>query len=322
MKTISKLLTITLNPAIDLACTVPGLTLGQVNRVIDYQHDAGGKGVNIAALLRKFDLQVAATGFLGSDNQEIFETLFRNERIEDLFVRIPGSTRIGIKILDPKSHSTTDLNFPGLSPEQEHVEALIDVIRKQLQDTAAVIIAGSLPPGVEAGVVGKLVTMIKECGSRVFVDTSGEALTSAIEAKPTFIKPNIDELSEYLGRTVRSEREIFTEAEKLIRSGVETVVVSLGERGALFVEKEEAYYTTPPSIDVVSTVGAGDALVGSMAAGMMLNLSLRERAKMATAISAAVVTQAGPGLKSIGEARLLEQQVDIDNVTISGGANE
>lgn len=318
----SKILTVTLNPAIDLACSVRGLTLGQVNRVTGSQSDAGGKGVNIAVLLRKFDLQVAATGFLGGDNPEIFEKLFRKEQIEDLFVRVPGFTRTGVKILDPESHTTTDLNFPGLSPEPNHMEALLDVIGQQLKFTAAVIIAGSLPPGVEAGTIGKLVTMIKKRGVKVFVDTSGEALVSAIEAAPTFIKPNIDELSEYLGHTVQSKNEILAEAEKLIRRGVETVVVSLGEQGALFVEKGESYYTTPPSIDAVSTVGAGDAVVGSMATGMMLNLSLKERARMATAISAAVVSQASPGLVSLAAARLLERQVGIDNAKPSGGLNE
>jgi len=322
MTTKRKLLTVTLNPAIDLACNVPALTLGAVNRVTDSRSDAGGKGVNIAGLLRKFDLPVAATGFLGSDNGEIFEKFFSNNEIEDLFVRVPGVTRTGIKILDPQAHTTTDLNFPGLSPAPEYIEILFTLIKQQLKETGAVIIAGSLPPGVDHGIVGELIALIKANGVKVFVDTSGAALKSAIDATPTFIKPNIDELSGYLGRTVQDEREILAEAEKFTRLGIETVVVSLGVRGALFVEKGEACMATPPSIDAVSTVGAGDAMVGTMVAGMMLNLSLRERARLATAVSAAVVTQAGPGLASLEKARLLEQQVEIHDVTNSGGADE
>jgi 1-phosphofructokinase len=316
-----KILTVTLNPAIDLTCSVPGLTLGGVNRVTDSRSDAGGKGVNIAGLLRKFKLPVGVTGFLGSDNPELFEKFFKNNEIEDLFVRLPGITRTGIKILDPQSHTTTDLNFPGLSPAPEHMERLIGIIKRQLTETAAVIIAGSLPPGVGHEIVGELVAMAKKNGIKVFVDTSGAALTSAIDARPTFIKPNIDELSEYLGHPIKDKREILVEAEKFTRLGIETVVVSLGAQGALFVEKEEAYYATPPAINAVSTVGAGDAMVGSMIAGMMLNLSLRDRARLATAVSAAVVTQAGPGLASLEKARLFEQQVEIHDTKNSGGAN-
>lgn len=321
MQTQSKLITVTFNPAIDLGCRVPGLTLGQVNRVQSFQSDAGGKGVNIARLLRQFDIEVSATGFLGSDNAEIFEKLFLDTRIEDCFVRIPGTTRTGIKILDPETRSTTDLNFPGLSPQPDHLEELFSVVEQQLHDSAAVIIAGSLPPGVAPVIVGEMVSMVKNRGVKVYVDTSGEPLSCAIEARPSFIKPNLDEFSEYLGRPLKGRGEILDEAKKLISTGIETVVVSLGERGALFVEQDTSYFMTPPKIEAVSTVGAGDAVVGTMAAGREMKLSLLERARLATAVSAAVVTQVGPGLATLAKARALETQVVIGEKPMSGGRN-
>jgi 1-phosphofructokinase len=322
MPALAKLITVTFNPAIDLACNVPGLTLGQVNRVREFQSDAGGKGVNIARLLRLFNLEVSATGFLGRDNTGIFEKLFRNTGIEDRFVRVPGTTRTGIKMLDPKTQSTTDLNFPGLSPGPEHLKEFFEVIERQLHETAVVIIAGSLPPAVSPEVVGTLVSMIKNRGSKVYVDSSGPALSSAIEARPTLIKPNLDELSEYLGYQLENNDEIVNEVKKLLRLGIETVVVSLGERGSIFAEKDKVLFATPPPIEAVSTVGAGDAIVGSMAAGMVLKLPLRERARLATSVSAAVVTQPGPGLASLNGARVLEKQVAINDQNNSGGTDE
>lgn len=314
MMTKMKLMTVTLNPAIDLACSVPGLKLGEVNRVVDFRSDAGGKGVNIARLLRQFGYPVISTGFLGTENSDIFEKHFQANQIEDLYVRVPGVTRTGIKVLDPDNQTTTDLNFPGLSPSSDDLDRLSLIIEQQLGDTVAVIIAGSLPPGVRPEFIGELVRLIKNNDVKVFVDTSGDALSEAIDAGPSFIKPNLEELIEYLGRPLKEKQEILNEAKKLIERGIETVVVSLGEKGALFVEANEAFFTIPPKVEVVSTVGAGDAVVGSMAAGMVKPLSLRERARLATAVSSAVVTHAGPGLSSADEARAYENQVLIEEI--------
>jgi 1-phosphofructokinase family hexose kinase len=318
----TKILTVTLNPAVDLACTVPGFTLDQVNRAVSFRSDAGGKGVNIAGLLRLFDLEVGATGFLGLENPDIFEKLFKDKGIEDTFVRIPGSTRIGIKILDSTKQTTTDINLPGLSPGTEQLDQLFDVVERQLQDTVMVIIAGSLPPGVPTDTVGQMVKLIKSHHVKIFVDTSGPALAHAIKAIPTLIKPNLEELAEYLGHPLKNNREILREAKKLIDTGIETVVVSLGECGALFVEKDASFFTTPPIVKVVSTVGAGDAMVGGMAAGLAKSLSLQERARLATAVSAAVVTQPGPGLSSLAGVRSIERQVVVINENPNGGTDE
>jgi 1-phosphofructokinase family hexose kinase len=322
MKEKTKILTVTLNPAVDLACTVPGFALDQVNRAVSFRSDAGGKGVNIARLLRLFGLEVGATGFLGRENQEIFEKLFKDQRIEDTFIRIPGSTRIGIKILDTTTQTTTDINLPGLTPGTEQLVRLFDTVERQLQDTSMVIVAGSLPPGVPTDTIGRLVELIKSRQVKVFVDTSGPALAHAIKARPTLIKPNLEELAEYLGHPLNDNREILREAKKLIDTGIETVVVSLGERGALFVEKDASFFTTPPAVEVVSTVGAGDAMVGSMAAGLAKSLSLQERARLATAVSAAVVTQPGPGLLSLAGIGSIEHQVVIKNENPDGGTDE
>ncbi|SHJ36343.1 fructose-1-phosphate kinase [Malonomonas rubra DSM 5091] len=316
-----KIVTITLNPAIDLACTVPGFTYGAVNRVVASRTDAGGKGVNIARLLRQFELPVAATGFLGEDNPHLFEKLFRNLGIEDAFVRVPGETRIGIKILDPSDHSTTDLNLPGLSPQQQQIDQLLKTVKQQAEAAALVIIAGSIPVGLDAEIVAQLVKVIKQQGAKAYVDTSGPALRFAIDARPSLVKPNIDELSEYVGRPLQVD-EAIAEARKLVNSGIETVVVSLGAEGAFFVDASGCVQTKPPEIEAVSTVGAGDAMVGSLAAGLLKGLSLAERAKLATAVSAAIVTHAGPGLSSLDETNKLELQVLVTEKEFDGGTDE
>ncbi|EFL52621.1 1-phosphofructokinase [Solidesulfovibrio fructosivorans JJ]] len=304
--------TVTMNPAVDLACTVPGFALGEVNRVARARTDPGGKGINIARLLRLFNLPVAGTGFLGADNAGLFERLFQQRGIQDAFVRLPGETRTDVKVVDPEAKTTTDINCPGLTPDTPHLAALFSTVDRLSRDAGLVVIAGSLPPGLEDGVVAKLVAMARARGLRAVVDTSGPALAEAIAAKPSLIKPNTLELGQYLGRSVESLEDVVAEARALVRGGIETVAVSLGERGAVFVEAEAAVVARPPQIEAVSTVGAGDAMVAGLCAGLARGLPLPERARLATAMAAAVVAQPGPCLSDIGPARALESLVVVE----------
>jgi 1-phosphofructokinase len=312
----AQIVTVTMNPAIDLACSVPGFTAGAVNRVAEHRTDPAGKGVNIAFLLRKFDLPVTVTGFLGQDNAGIFEREFKAQGIADRFVRIPGETRTGIKVLDPGTGETTDINFPGLAPDGAQLDALFREVHDLAAHAAIVVIGGSLPTGVSPDVVGRLVTIVQEQGAKAVVDTSGPALGAAVRAGPALIKPNDDELAELTGRPMKQLEDIVVEARRLHREGIETVVVSLGARGALFIGEAQELSATPPKIDPVSTVGAGDALVGGLVAGMALGLPLAERVRLAMALSAATVAQAGPSLQSLARANILKSQVIINKITL------
>ncbi|WP_291329877.1 1-phosphofructokinase [Desulfovibrio sp. UCD-KL4C] len=313
------IVTVTMNPAVDLACSVPDFTAGKVNRATGYQMNAAGKGVNIAVLLRKFNLPMTATGFLGIDNAHIFEKLFQNQNIIDEFVRVPGETRTGIKILDPNAKATTDINLPGLVPTTEHINILLQTVERLAKAVAMVIIGGSLPATVDPGIISELVTVIKANGAKAIVDTSGSALRNAVKALPYLIKPNDDELAEIVGHPLHKLDEIITDARKMNKSGIETVIVSLGSRGALFIKKDEELFAKPPKVEVVSTVGAGDAMIGGMVAGMALGLSFKEQVRLATSLSAATVAQAGPSLDKLENAKELEDLIAIEHINIEGG---
>src|SRR5690242_13847256 len=111
----ARVATVTLNPAIDQTMSIPDFAVGQINRVEWEQSDPGGKGVNVAAFLADFRVPVSATGFLGSENAEIFRTFFKDKGIADRFVAVPGRTRTNVKILDRPNKRITDINLPGLS---------------------------------------------------------------------------------------------------------------------------------------------------------------------------------------------------------------
>ncbi|MGE4421585.1 MAG: 1-phosphofructokinase [Pseudodesulfovibrio sp.] len=314
----TRIVTVTMNPAIDLACTVPGFAAGAVNRVAEYQSDAAGKGVNIAGLLRKFGLLVTVTGFLGTENARIFEKRFSDLGVADEFVRVPGETRIGIKVLDPESRSTTDINFPGLTPDAGHMARLTETVARLSREAAVVVVAGSLPVGVAPEEVGRLIDVIKAQGAKAVVDTSGPALASAVRAAPWLIKPNDDELAELVGRPMGELDDLVAEARRMNAEGIATVAVSLGSRGAVFVEDGQALLSRPPKVEAVSTVGAGDAMIGGLVAGMALGLPLEERARRATALAAATVMQAGPAIKDLNAAKVLEARIEITNLQMGG----
>lgn len=281
--------TLTLNPALDRTVVIPSFAAGAVNRVQTFSDRPGGKGVNVAAALAEHGRKVAALGFIGRDNESEFAAFFRERGIEDRFLRLPGSTRVGIKISDPVRNETTDINFPGLAP----APADFDLLRVRLAEFSGgwCVLAGSLPPGTSPDIYREFADTLRGRGVRVVLDTSGDAFRRALEARPDVIKPNVHELEAHLGRALPDEAAVVAAARELVAAGVGLAVVSRGAEGACFVTSDEAVTAVPPAIAVRSTVGAGDAMVAGVVAARMDGLSLADTARLATAFSLAALTR-------------------------------
>ncbi len=309
-----KIATITLNPAIDQTVAIPNFQAGKVNRVKHTQSDPGGKGVNVASILADYGFPMTVTGFLGEENTLIFERLFAQKKIEDRFVRIAGSTRTGIKIIDEENQETTDLNFPGQTPAEGDIAHLFQIVEELVADCHWFVLAGSIPAGLTPGIYGELVKLIKSKGRAVALDTSGEALRLALPATPTLVKPNIDELQELVGRPLETQAAVIQAAQSWLAQGMQTVVVSMGAQGAIFVEAGEVVLAQPPKVTVKSTVGAGDAMVSGTVAGKVRGLALAECARLATAFSVNAVSQVGSGLPSLEVIETFASQVRIQKL--------
>lgn len=282
--------TVTLNPAIDRTLTVPRFTPGAVNRATHEESRAGGKGINVAAALANLGHRVAASGILGADNDAIFRALFAALRIEDACLRVPGATRLGLKVFDPEKGQTTDINLPGLIPGSEAL-GQIDATLQSLPMVWCVL-AGSLPPGVPVTVYADLIRRLRARGIRVALDTSGEPLRAALSAGASLLKPNRHELEQVLGHRLDSSAAVLEAARRLLDQGIAEVILSDGESGAWFVTSDAALHARPPRIDVRSTVGAGDALVAGALSAHLRGLPPAERARFATASSLIALTRA------------------------------
>jgi 1-phosphofructokinase len=303
--------TVTLNPAIDHSVGIAGFAAGEVNRVDWEQSDPGGKGINVASFLADLGVGVAVTGFLGSENAIAFDRLFAQKGMTDSFVRIPGKTRVNVKIIDEAQHRITDINFPGQPASDADIAALREKLLALMPDHEWFVLSGSVPVGVPTGLYAEWVRLLKSAGKRVVLDTSGEALRTAIREAPFAIKPNIAELEELLGEYLPTRAAVIEAARRLLRTGIQYVVISMGKEGALFVDAGECLLAVPPAVEVKSTVGAGDAMVAGFVAAQIRGWSLADCARLATATAVGALTQLGPRLPTAQAVESLMQQVTV-----------
>ncbi len=204
--------TVSLNPAIDQTVAIPSFTAGSVNRVAHEQSHAGGKAVNVASFLADTGHRVAVTGFFGEANAAPFERLFADKGIADRFVRLNGSTRVNIKIVDEVRAQVTDINFPGLSGSLADLALLTDVVETMCSHHDWFVLSGSVPAGLPDWVYADLAGRLKAHGRTVVLDASGAPFAAAIAARPDIIKPNIHELEELVGRPLEDRAAVVDAA--------------------------------------------------------------------------------------------------------------
>jgi 1-phosphofructokinase len=297
--------TLALNPAIDETIELDRLVPGAVNPARGAVRHAAGKGINVAACLADWGAAVAATGLLGRVNEDAFRALFEAKGIADRCTRIPGETRTNIKLLDHATGATTDINLPGAPVTPDALAAASAALLDEAEATA--VLSGSLPPGVPADIYASLVGALSARGVRTVVDASGAALSAVLAAPvpPHAIKPNRHELQGWAGDTLPDIAALLDVARRLVARGVALVAVSMGEDGALFVDAGGAVVVRPPSVAVTSSVGAGDAMVAGIAAGLADALPLEALARRAAAFSAAKLRQIGAGLPPRAEVEAI-----------------
>ena len=284
-----KIATVTLNPAIDQTVRVDNFRPNSVNRAQEIRFDASGKGVNVASFLADYGHDIAVTGYLGQSNVDIFEHFFASKGIDDCCIRIPGNTRINVKVVDEVNQQTTDINMPGQTPPQEAMHTLLETVEQLANSCDWFVLSGSLPPHVPTTIYAAIITQLKRQKKRIILDTSGEALWEGIQAGPTIVKPNIEELQHLVRHSLTSEAEIQQAAHQLLNEGIELVVVSMGRQGAMLVEQATTLIATPPTVTVKKTFGAGDAMVAGLVTAQIQGLSLADCGRLATAFSVGAI---------------------------------
>ncbi len=308
------ILTVTLNPALDLTVRLGQLAPGEVNRSPLMLTHAAGKGLNVAQVLADLGHTLTVSGFLGEDNAQAFDALFKRRGCVDAFIRVPGETRSTIKLAEDDGR-VTDLNGPGPQVDAQAQQTLLDTLERIAPGHDAVVVAGSLPRGVSPQWLHDLLLGLKAQGLKVILDTSGEALKQGLAAGPWLIKPNTEELSDALGRDISDLAAQVAAATALQAQGVEHVVISHGAEGVNWFSRGPALQALPPKVSVASTVGAGDSLLAGMVHGLLSGYSPEQTLRTATAIAAMAVTQIGFGISDAARLATLESGVRVRPLT-------
>lgn len=311
------IVTVTLNPAIDLTVSLDELAPGTVHRAHSVRRSIGGKGINVASCLADAGIAVIATGLLGEEAAPEFSAYLLRKGITDRFVAVPGNVRNNLKLVDQLE--TTDINLPGIEVPPDALRD-VDAFLESVQPGALVVLSGSAPPGCPETWYGIAGARLSARGVTVVLDTSGPALDSALRASsaPFCIKPNEAELAEWAGRPLPDLPSIVAEIQKIAALGVSLVVVSLGSRGALFARDGRIVHARLETTPLGTTVGAGDALLAGIVFGIVRGDALHRIARVATAFAVGKLQSNGSGFATMDRVSELEAAVGIEDVTALG----
>ena len=309
-----RVITVTCNPSIDKTITVEKLQPYGLNRVLSSRLDPGGKGINVAKVLKSFGADVSVTGFIAGRQGELLSDFLNKSEISFDFQEIPGETRTNIKLVDLSVNKTTEINESGCFVDSFALAQFREKFGQLMTQASIVVLSGSLPPGVPADFYAQCIHVARENGVKAILDADGEALIKGMEETPFAVKPNIQELEAFCGHRLSGTGEVVEAARELINRGVEIVIVSMGPDGAVVVDKDAAYKTDAWNIRVQSTVGAGDSMVGALASSILKGSSLYDIAKLTTASGTVTASKAGTEICTLREVLDSLSSVKVTNI--------
>jgi 1-phosphofructokinase len=310
------IVTVTLNPAIDRTVSVEEFCIDKVNRVKSIQRDAGGKGLNVTKTIKALGGESQALVILGGRNGQWISDEASRLGLDLITVSVAGETRENIKIVDLVEKTYTDLNEGGPVADEALVVLLIQKINAIVKPGDYLVLSGSALPGMPEDIFKRIIDSVKANDVSVIVDVDGAYLENAIVAKPTLIKPNIDELEAFLGKTLETLDDMIVAARNLIEKGVTYVVISRGSEGLLWVDATQAIEAKGLTVEVKSTVGAGDAVVAALVTGLSQGHSPVNIVRRAVATATSVVMNEGSKTGSMTNLEELEKQVVTQTVNV------
>ncbi|MGX2955552.1 1-phosphofructokinase [Ursidibacter arcticus] len=291
-----RIATVTLNPAFDLVGRLARIEIGEVNTVETLGLYPAGKGINVAKVLADLGTRLTVTGFLGEENQGDFVHAFQQNGMNDEFYRIQGKTRINVKITETEA-DVTDLNFLGFEICTNDWRKFTALSQRWNEQFDLVAVCGSLPRGISPEQFAEWLQSLHNQGLKVVLDSSNAALTYGLKAQPWLVKPNRRELEVWAGRPLNNLDEIITAAQQLRGEGIENVIISMGEKGSIWINQEGVLQAQPPRCEnVVSTVGAGDSMVAGLIYGFAQGWDKAQILRFASATSALAVSQSNVGV--------------------------
>ncbi len=304
------ILSLTINPAIDRNLTADRLAFEDRAYITSKRDSAGGRGINASCVIHSFGGKTLAVVTSGGEAGKRFESMLECCGFPIVVVPIENEIRTNLTISD-RQGLTIKLNETGPLVSPAEVARLEAAVTGKLKGASWLMMCGSVPPGVPSGFYAKLIRLARERGVKTLLDTDGEALYEGIRANPTVVAPNQPEAERLLNTALITRNQFADAATRILSMGAESVVLSLGARGAVAAGRNQPIEVVPPRVDVVCPIGAGDALAAAFV------WSIRERGDFENAVrwgvAAGTASARLPGVTfaSRAQAEDIYRQVEV-----------
>lgn len=303
------IISVTLNPSIDVTLWSDGLYLDKANRVLDESREIGGKGINVSRVVHSFGQETLCLSVAGKDNCREFAGYLESESLRYEFIKIEGAVRENLTLRS--DGQTIKLNRKGPSLSAMMMGALMALIQNRIRPGDIVVFAGSLPENVSVNDYVELILAVKKVGVLVAVDSDVLSLEDYKRIAPWLIKPNIHELRHIIEIKGTSIDDIIEAARVLHTEGVENVMVSLGGNGIVCISEDQTIRATVPHVEVKSTVGAGDSSLAGFMVGFVKGFALKECVRLAAACGTSCAMRDGSLLATKETANALLGEIQI-----------
>jgi 1-phosphofructokinase family hexose kinase len=304
------IITLTINPALDHNHTVDRLVFEDRAYIQSKTESAGGRGINASSVIHAFGGRTKAIATAGGENGMKLEEYLSCYGFPFELVKIKNEIRSNLTITD-RQGLTIKLNEPGPPIDNTDLERLERSVKDSLDGADWLMICGSVPPGVPPQFYGTLVELGRTQGVKTLVDADGAALRNALDARPTVVAPNQSEAERLLDTVLITRSQSMAAAEKIRAMGAESVILSLGSRGAVGAADAQVFEAVPPRIDAVCPIGAGDALAAAFTWAMKETGDFADAVRWGVAAGTASAKLPGLKFASLDQAREVYSAVEI-----------
>jgi 1-phosphofructokinase family hexose kinase len=271
---------------------------------------AGGRGVNASQVIHAFGGKTLALLTSGGATGKRMELSLAEMGFPFEVVRVQAEGRANLTISD-KHGLTIKLNEIGAPLEEKDVAAVRDLVEARLKKASWLMICGSIQPGVPPAFYSEIIALAKSRGVQTLLDTDGEALNHALEAKPSVISPNQQEAERLMGRAIITRSQSLEAVKRIQDMGPEAVILSLGSRGALASSADGLLEALPPRVEALCPIGSGDALAAAFVWSIEKKKSFADAVRWGVAAGTAKAALPGMNFPTLEQTKAIYKQVEV-----------
>ena len=315
----STIVCVSANPAMDRRLRVVSLAMGEVNRAESAHGFAGGKAAHVAMAARALTAKAVWIGFLGGPIGDDCARQMEDLGIQVVAIHTAASTRVNLEIIED-SGRVTEVLEPGIAPTAAEKDDFLQKCTQEIRDhwkEILLVISGSLPAGLNPDFYVALIEAAREAGAKVFIDTSGDALRESSNANPDFVKTNRAEAESMVERPLKTTQELVRAAGEIIQRGSASAAITLGQDGLIWFERKNGpvWMARPPRMNVISTVGCGDATLGGFVCAAAQGIIGEGALRLAAACGAANCVAPAPGRIDLATVESLVPEIEVQQLS-------